>query len=299
VSALDEFLDPLHRGIREVVVPKEAVTEPLGTAWKVSPLNLPTPGVIASYRKGRYHAHETGTEWHVHLDRYDPERHPILHLIDDAPLVFLIGGTLHTLLIDARTALRRTTEEVLDERGTGWNMMVVIGAVLMLAGVIILLDPVTILFQLVALGLRLVIMGLGLYIIGEAVQIRPFRITGYGRMVLGLAVLILGLESFFLPFEWLPAAVVVVLGGWAFASAFVSLVRSFLRRRAVPEGLFKRVAIGGISLLFAVLIFAAPDVILTLLSCVLAVIAFLSGLSLLVNGLWLRKRTKDLTANPL
>lgn len=296
MSPLDEFLDPLHRGVGEVVIPRDEVTDPLMSGWKVSPLNLPTPGVIASYRKGRYHAHETETEWRVHLDRYDPEAHPILHLIDDAPLIFLIGGTLHTLLVDARTALRRTTGDVLDETGTGWNMMVTIGAVLMLVGVIIILDPVTILFQLVALGLRLVIVGLGLYIIEEAVRFRPFRITRYGRLVFGLAVLVLGLESFFLPFEWLPAAVVVVLGCWAFASAFVSLLRSFLGRRAVPEGLFKRVAIGGISLLFAVLIFAAPDAILTLLSYALAAIALLTGLSLLVNGLWLRRRMKEIGA---
>ncbi|HEU17517.1 MAG TPA: hypothetical protein ENO06_02160, partial [Methanolinea sp.] len=65
-------------------------------------LNIPSPGTIASYRKGLYHVHETTTEWRVHLDRRDPKVHPVWHLIDDAPLLLMIGGTFRALFMDVR-----------------------------------------------------------------------------------------------------------------------------------------------------------------------------------------------------
>ena len=50
-----DFLDALRQGVREVVVPKEEVTEPLVPPWKKSATNLPTPETIASYRNGQCH----------------------------------------------------------------------------------------------------------------------------------------------------------------------------------------------------------------------------------------------------
>ena len=35
-------------------------------------------------------------EWRVHLDRYDPKVHPLLHLVDDAPLLLMISDTFMT-----------------------------------------------------------------------------------------------------------------------------------------------------------------------------------------------------------
>ena len=82
----------------EVAIPKESVTVPLDAGWKKSALNVPSPGTIASYRKGQYHVHETKDEWKVHLDRYDPDEHPVMHLLDDAPLLLMIGDTFITLI---------------------------------------------------------------------------------------------------------------------------------------------------------------------------------------------------------
>ncbi|HOZ42626.1 MAG TPA: hypothetical protein PLD13_03425, partial [Methanoculleus sp.] len=70
MSTLESYLDALHRGVFQVVVPKALVTEPLEPVWKRSAINVPSPGTIASYRKGQYHAHETASEYHVHMDRY-------------------------------------------------------------------------------------------------------------------------------------------------------------------------------------------------------------------------------------
>ncbi|MDD4255122.1 MAG: hypothetical protein PHP59_07065 [Methanofollis sp.] len=76
MARLDDFLEPLDGGVWEVAVPKEAVTDALDGGWKQSPINVPSPGTLANYRKGNYHLHETATEWRVHHDRYDPKKHP-------------------------------------------------------------------------------------------------------------------------------------------------------------------------------------------------------------------------------
>lgn len=85
MAHLDEFLGALHQGVWEVVVPRSAVTEPLVPEWQQSAINVPSPGTIASFRKGQYHAHETEQDYRVHMDRYNPEKNPFMHLVDDAP----------------------------------------------------------------------------------------------------------------------------------------------------------------------------------------------------------------------
>jgi len=92
MTRLDDFLGPLHQGVWEVVVPKQEVTEPLDESWKKSEINVPSPEMVASYRKGQYHTHETKEEWKTHMDRYDPETSPGMHLVDDAPLVLMLWG---------------------------------------------------------------------------------------------------------------------------------------------------------------------------------------------------------------
>ena len=52
--------------------------------------------------EGQYDVHETATEWRVHLDNHDPKYHPLLHLIDDAPLLLMIGDTFVTLVSGTR-----------------------------------------------------------------------------------------------------------------------------------------------------------------------------------------------------
>ena len=70
MAVIEDFLQPLHEGIWEVTIPRTLVTEPFGSGWVRSRINIPTPGTIDSYRNGQYHLHETSTEFRVHLDRY-------------------------------------------------------------------------------------------------------------------------------------------------------------------------------------------------------------------------------------
>ena len=137
---MDDFLSPLEEGEREVIVEKEEVTEPLD-GWEKSALNLPTPGVIASYRKGQYHVHETEKNWKVHKDRYDPKDHPFIHLVDDAPLVFLLGGTFNALLFDVKKSLTRDPMQLLDEHRVAWQLLLIVGTAMILIGAYVGVDP--------------------------------------------------------------------------------------------------------------------------------------------------------------
>lgn len=62
--------------------------------------------MLSSYRKGRLHVHEYEENYRVHMDRYDPGKHAILHLVDDAPLMFMVGGTVSALSTEARSRAR-------------------------------------------------------------------------------------------------------------------------------------------------------------------------------------------------
>ncbi len=292
MKELDDFLEPLHRGVWEVAVPKESVKESLGPGWEKSALNLPTPGTIASYRKGQYHVHETATEWRVHLDRYDPKEHPLLHLVDDAPLVFMISGTLLALIMDTKSALRRETSSLVEEQKVAWQLLIVAGFCMMLIGVLIGVNPLSSFERILILAVRLSVIGLALVVIGRGLHHDPLRVVSRGRVLLGLGILAIGLVSFSLELEWVASVFILILALWAFASAAVSLKRTVRGRLAVPEGFYKRLGIGIASLLFALFILVAPDAIEELLVYVVSAIGLLFGFLLVLDGLSFRRRMR-------
>ncbi len=292
MTRLDEYLEPLHQGVWEVAVAKDSVTEPLDESWAKSALNLPTPGTIASYRKGQYHVHETATEWRVHLDRYDPKRHPVLHLVDDAPLVFMIGGTFLALIVDTKSALRGETSALVEEQKTAWQLLIVAGFCMMLIGVLIGIDPLSSFERIVIFAVRLSLFALALVVIARGLEVRPLRVISRGRIILGLGILWVGLVSFSLDLEWVASSFVLLLALWAFASAVVSLKRTARGRLAVPEGFYKRLGIGIASLVFALFILAVPDAIEEVLVYVVSAIALLFGFSLILEGIGLRRRMR-------
>lgn len=295
MTTLDDLLSPLHQGVWEVAIPKESVTEPLGSDWETSAINLPTPGTIRSYRKGQYHMHETRAEWKVHLDRYDPKVHPFLHLVDDAPLVFMIGGTFLTLIMDSRSAMRKDIASRREEQDVAWQLLVAAGLGLMLIGVIIAFDPLIALEQCIPLGVRLGIIVIAVVILGKGIRLRLPRIVSRGRLLLGLGVLAVGIVSFFLSLAPLALIFIGVLTLWTFASAVVSIERTAKGRTAVPEGFYKRLAMGVASLAFAVLIVIAPVAAVVVLVILAGIFALLFGFIMVMSGvsLWKRKSFGD------
>jgi uncharacterized membrane protein HdeD (DUF308 family) len=288
VTRLDDFLAPLHQGVWEVVVPKESVTEPLDAGWEKSAVNVPSPGTIASYRKGQYHVHETAGEWRVHLDRYDPSVHPLLHLVDDAPLLLMIGGTVVALASDTRRGKARDTETILEEQNRSWQLQVMIGIALLLGGILIIANPLTFYHGLIRLAVPLLIIVLGIILVTRGVTFRPRALISIYYLVLGILVVLIGIVSFFLPIAVWSTIILGIVTLWGFGSAYMALRRVAHGRDAVPEGYFKWLVIGVLSLLLAIFILVLPNHTIALIMVLVGAIAFLLGITLIVNGVRLR-----------
>jgi len=282
---LDDFLQPLSEGVWEVAVPKDSVTEPLDEGWIKSDINVPSPGTVASYRKGRYHVHEMKDEWRVHLDRYDPKENPLLHLIDDAPFLLMISDTFITLISDIRRNEFKNTEEVLEEQKREWRLSTLSGIFLLLFGIYISSNPFST-FQ----GIFGLIIPSAISVLGLVMIIEPFRNKKSGTftwtdVIRGLAVFFAGIVAFYLPLRLWVTGLMAILGLWMLASAVALLIRVKKGRSAVPEGFISRMVIALISLPLSVYMFIEPIAVIGILLIVMGLITCLIGLLLFVNGI--------------
>ncbi len=289
VADIDEFLGPLDHGVWEVIVPKLSVPGPLDTEWQKSDINIPSPGTIASYRNGRYHAHETATEWRVHLDNHDPKQHPLLHLIDDAPLLLMIGDTFITLISGTRSKTG-DLKTILRGQVKAWQELTLIGLFLILFGVFIITNPWLVFRGIIHLVIPLLTIAVGLVTMGKGIKLRPPGILSSSLLALGVCITMAGIIAFYVPLSVWIALIMGTLALWMFASAMILLWRARGGRTAIPEGFSSRIAIALVSLLLVVLIFLNPVGILVLLVSIVGWIAFFPGLVLFVNGLRLRRR---------
>lgn len=288
MSSLDEFLGPLHHGVWEVEIPIESVTEPLDQGWEVSRINLPSPGTIASYRKGKYHVHETATQWRVHLDNHDPKHHPILHLIDDAPLLLMIGDTFGTLIATTR---KKTGNEakILEGQSKAWKDQVLIGLFIILVGIFVVTNPLLTFKGITRLFVPLVIIGLGIFTITKSVRVQPFRLNDDPVLYRGIIITTAGFIAFYLPLTLWIVGLLGILAVWMLATAIVLLGRARKGRSAIPEGFVSRIVIAILSLCLVGLIFTYPIEIVGLLMILLGVIGLLLGIMLFVNGVRLKR----------
>jgi uncharacterized membrane protein HdeD (DUF308 family) len=284
----------LHQGVWEVAVPKETVTEPLDPRWKRSEINVPSPGTIASYRNGRFHVHETRDEWRVHLDRYDPKVHPLLHLVDDAPLLLMISDTFMTLIMDTRRTEMKDTEEILRTQRFVWQEQVVIGLILGLVGLRIMKNPVIFFTNILELIIPLAIVCLAITIIVSAVRTGSSDRDRNRDLVRGLGFFCAGIFAFILPLALWVIFLLAVLALWMIASAVMLLKRVMRGRDAVPEGFYSRLVIGIISLILAILLVFSPAGVLVLLIVVLGAVTLLMGITLCINGIRLRTLMKSI-----
>ncbi|WP_321507446.1 hypothetical protein [uncultured Methanoregula sp.] len=271
-----------------MAIPKVTVTEPLDTGWVQSRINVPSPGTIASYRKGRYHVHETKTEWRVHLDRYDPKKNPLLHLIDDAPLILMISDTFMTLIMDTRRAETESTAETLRTQRFIWQEQVVYGVLLGLVGFFILNNPVQVFKRIFDLLLPLAILGIAVMMFIRTFRARLREKYMTRDLLSGIVIFCAGILAFLLPMDYWVAGILALLTVWMIASAGMLLSRVAKGRHAVPEGFYSRMAIGIISLAITILLLICPKGILVILVEVLGAVTILLGITLCVNGLRLR-----------
>jgi uncharacterized membrane protein HdeD (DUF308 family) len=299
LTRLDDFLGPLEEGVFEIIVEKSEVTEPLDEGWETSKINLPSPGTIASHRKGQYHVHETKNEWKVHKDRYDPKDHPLLHLVDDAPLVFMLAGTFNTLLFESKSSLKKDPLQLLEEHKAAWQLLLVTGIFLIILGAILGLDPLRWFTGFIKYVVPLIIIGFALFLIWRAFTIRPLRLESSKRMLLGFGVLLIGIVTFLINPIWIALMFVLVIALWAFSSAILSLKRTAKGRLATPEGFYKRLGMGIFSLILAIAVLVLPAAIVSIIMYLLAAIAILIGVILILDAMGLRRAFKDLDLKQL
>lgn len=247
------------------------------------------PGTIASYRKGRHHVHETATEWRVHLDNHDPKHHPLLHLIDDAPLLLMIGDTLVTLVSGARNKIG-DEQRILEEQTRAWKTQIIIGFIIIVIGLFVITKPWLSFRGTVRIFVPLVMIGLGLFTTLRSVGMDPFRILDQSLFYRGLIVAAAGMLAFYLPlYAWVNGLLVIVFV-WMLASAVILLGRARKGRTAIPEGFISRVVIAIISLCLAVVMFIYPIAFVALLMLIGGIVVLLIGVTLLLNGIRLKRR---------
>jgi len=295
LSTLESYLDALHQGVFRVVVPKALVTEPLEPAWKRSAINVPSPGTLASYRKGQYHAHETVSEYRVHMDRYDPEKNPIMHLIDDAPLVLMIHETMETILVTGRDATRRDPLQRLLDQNMSWKLRMGSGALLWAIATILLVLALTDLEPIFTVILPSFVLFLGLLTIVKGILQRDRKEQGNkdivrGSLVAGAAI------ALFVFWEQYLILMLLVLTVWFFASAAVTLLRAFRERGNLPQGFWPTLGLGVSSLVLGVLAVTLPEGLVDLLVFLLAGIVLMAGVFLILDAWGLRNAARLMEA---
>jgi uncharacterized membrane protein HdeD (DUF308 family) len=261
-----------------------------GSGWELSALNVPSPGTVASYRKGRYHCHETATEWRVHLDRYDPKIHPFLHLADDAPLLLMIADTFGTLLQETRRGGSRDTRLLLEDQETTWQRLILAGLSAGAIGCLILLDPLVSFQVILTVLIPLLLVALGVIALARNIWGKMSRERSGRDLLPGLITIITGVIAFFLPLETFAGVILGILAVWAIGSALLSFGNLTRGRISVPEGFSLRLVIGGFSLLLAVLISLNPVGAVHLLMVTVGVLALLVGLVQVMDGIQLWRR---------
>ncbi len=295
MSTLESYLDALHRGVFQVVVPKDLVTEPIEPGWKRSAINVPSPGTIASYRKGQYHAHETASEYHVHMDRYDPEKNPIMHLIDDAPLLLMIHETMETIFVTGRDALQRDPLQRLADQQTSWRLRMGLGAVLLAIGAVLLLLAIgeTVLFFAVILPSLVLV--LGLLTIIEGIRGRDHREHAGKKVVQGGALAGAGLVLFAF-WELYLVLILLALMVWFLSSAAVTLLRVVRERRRLTKGFGYTLGLGVSSLALGVLAITLPRELVGILLTLLAGLTLMAGAFTLLDAWGLRNAARLMKA---
>lgn len=295
-----DFLSALHQGTWEVVIPKSLLTDPLGPEWKASAINVPSPETVASYRNGQYHIHETKTEYRVHLDRYDPDKNPVLHLIDDAPLVLMIYETIETIYVTGKDTRRKEMKERLLEQQITWRIRMVTGIGFIIGSIILglmAINQADILFSAIVPGLVSIF---GIFLVATGIIQQERKEHSSKDIVNGLLTIGAGIFMF-LFWKFYFAVLFILLSLWLLSSAYVTITRVFRNKKNIPQGMLLTLGMGIGSLALGIYSLIDPGAFLQILIALLAGIIFLAGFFICLDGYGLWNAGKlmksDLTAD--
>ncbi|ABN57674.1 MULTISPECIES: DUF308 domain-containing protein [Methanoculleus] len=291
MSTLESYLDALHQGVYQVVVPKAVVTEPLEPDWKRSAINVPSPGTLASYRRGQYHAHETVSEYRVHMDRYDPEKNPLMHLIDDAPLVLMVYETMDTILVTAKDATRKDPLQRLADQHMSWKLRMGFGALLWAIATILLILAFYDVTSVFAVILPSLVLFLGFLTIVRGLRQRKRQEHANKDVIRGSLVAGAGIVLFVF-WELYLVLILLALVIWFFSSAIVTLLRVFRERGNLPNGFWYTLGLGLSSLVLGILAVTLPEELVDLLVILLAGIVLMAGAFMILDAYGLRNAAR-------
>ncbi len=297
MALIEDFLQPLHEGVWEVTIPKGQVSLPPGPEWVTSPINVPTPGTIASYRKGQYHLHETEREYKVHLDRYDPKVHPFLHLIDDAPLLLMISETFITLISMARrTSVTGIAQQLHDQVST-YRTHLIQGFLIILLGCCFIIVPDLIFTGLTRFVIPVIVLLAGIVTIYNGLSFHPLRCERRNDLFRGIGIIFLSVILSVLPVLFWITAILLVIAVWMLASSLILLKRIVRGRKAVPEGFISRALISVGSLGIGIISIIEPTPVFYFFLDILGVLTIVAGSTLTLVGITLRNMMQ--TSSPV
>lgn len=293
MGSIEDYLQPLDEGVWEVTIPRDLITEPPGGGWVISPINVPTPGTIASYRKGQYHMHETTSDFKVHLDRYDPSAHPILHLIDDAPLLLMISETFITLISFTRRSSLPPIAERLEQQTAILRHHLIFGTLIIILGTGFILAPDLTFGGITGLVIPGVVLLAGLLTLKGGISVKPPRVTDRDSVISGIWIIGVSVILGAIPPVLWAVCVLAIIAGWMFASSIMLLKRILHGKRAVPEGFISRLVIGTFSLLLGGFSLLAPVSVFHLFMNTLGVLTMTLGGAITLIGIRLREMMKQ------
>ena len=123
------------------------------------------------------------------MDLYDPAKNPAMHLVDDAPLILMLGGTMESLWVDAKNTKKMDKKELLSEQGKTWRLIFLAGIALLAVGILVIVvelgaaDKVFAAF--VVLVVPIAIMGFAGFMILQGARIKPLNANSTRLIIIG------------------------------------------------------------------------------------------------------------------
>ncbi len=221
------------------------------------------------------------------MDRYDPEKNPVMHLVDDAPLALMIFETLETLIVSAKDAKHEDPVARIANLRLSGGMRMALGALVVATGFVLLLlafGTTVLLFEVVVPALVALA---GVVLLANGIRLRARGEHAKKDVVRGLALIVGGVLLYFFWFLYV-FLLLLLLAVWFLSSAAVTLARVARTRGKLPQGFGFTLGLGIVSLLFGYWAFVDPGFLLKILVLVLGVIMLLAGVFLLIDGYGMR-----------
>lgn len=278
MPSLEDLVQDLYHGKKEVYVLKSAITEPL-TGWKVSKYNMPHEGSKGAMRLGRLHAHDMGDHFAVHLDMVDPDLSPFGHLKVDSPFLLFVYMGFATIWMLMGQSLAGESEGTMVSKLV-LTTRAVSGAFLVLIGILIAIYP-----NFLALGtivlLCIAAIGLGIFTIAEA-TIRHRDSVDSTKIALGALLIIVGVVG--LMFKLLIGlALMLFLALWNLSTG-VFMIRHRKDGYSPFIGLIS-LALGVASIVIGLALLFDPWSTLELIFSMVGVLIMLFGMTRVIGGL--------------